>query len=119
MITRVGKIHIHKIKRKSGKIHLAYSLYYKENGESKKFCTSNLKTMEEKRQGFINRLEPEIKQDKRWTELAIDCYKRGCTCKGCFYDNYLTDDKCKMKDTVFKLVKEIGAPIENKELILV
>ena len=48
---------------------------------------------------------------KQWTEGAIFCYKRGCTCEGCFYQELLSE-KCKMKSAVFMLVKKLGAPKE-------
>lgn len=48
---------------------------------------------------------------KHWTEGAIFCYKRGCTCEGCFYQELLSE-KCKMKSAVFMLVKKLGAPPE-------
>lgn len=46
---------------------------------------------------------------KSWTEDAINCYERGCLCKGCFMFNILGYE-CQMKSAVFKLVKELGAP---------
>lgn len=47
---------------------------------------------------------------KRWTPAAIDCYKRFCKCKGCFYEDYFTKSKCQMKYTVLELVKKLGVP---------
>ena len=50
---------------------------------------------------------------KFWTESAKDCYFLGCNCAKCNlyklyfkYKNY----KCKMKDTVIELVRQIGIP---------
>jgi len=50
-----------------------------------------------------------------WTPQAIDCYKRGCVCEGCSVKYTL--DTCKMKQYVLKLVRAIGKPPENSELI--
>lgn len=52
---------------------------------------------------------------KRWTPAAIDCYLRGCRCKGCFYEDYFTKSKCQMKYTVLDLVKKLGVPKENEQ----
>lgn len=46
----------------------------------------------------------------KWTQTAIECYQRGCRCKGCFYENYFTKGKCQMKYTVLELVRQLGAP---------
>lgn len=54
---------------------------------------------------------------KRWTPAAVQCYQRGCVCKGCFYDEFFTADKCKMKSSVMELVRKLGAPnIQRKEV---
>ena len=49
---------------------------------------------------------------RRWTPTAIECYKRGCRCKGCFYKEFFTnkDQKCQMKATVLELVRVFGKP---------
>ena len=49
---------------------------------------------------------------RRWTGSAIDCYKRGCVCKGCQFKNYFEsiNQKCQMKATVLELVRVNGAP---------
>lgn len=52
---------------------------------------------------------------KRWTPAAKDCYYRGCICKGCFYENYFSKDKCHMKQTVIELVKKLGAPNKHEQ----
>lgn len=52
---------------------------------------------------------------KRWTPAAIDCYKRGCRCKGCFYENYFTKSKCQMKSTVLELVRQLGVPNKDEQ----
>lgn len=51
---------------------------------------------------------------KYWTPSAVECYERGCKCKGCFYDDFFKDApfKCKMKQTVLWLVGEVGRPDE-------
>ena len=49
---------------------------------------------------------------KRWTPTALECYKRGCVCEGCFYSDFFsaTAQKCQMKAAVLELVRTIGAP---------
>ena len=27
---------------------------------------------------------------RRWTPTALDCYKRGCNCEGCFYKDFFS-----------------------------
>lgn len=54
---------------------------------------------------------------RRWTLSAIDCYKRGCICEGCFiYEKYSKPGKwnCYMKSAVIELVRKFGKP-ENVE----
>ena len=53
---------------------------------------------------------------KRWTPTALECYKRGCVCEGCFYSDFFsaTAQKCQMKAAVLELVRTIGTP--NVEL---
>lgn len=45
----------------------------------------------------------------RWTKSAIECYNRGCSCRGCLVKNIMLSE-CKMKKTVLKLVQKFGAP---------
>ena len=50
---------------------------------------------------------------RRWTESAIDCYKRGCVCEGCpIYEQYFKGSKrrCQMKAAVIESVRLFGAP---------
>ena len=50
---------------------------------------------------------------KIWTPTAIDCYKIGCRCSKCnLYKLYFKDSvsKCKMKETVIELVRQVGIP---------
>ena len=50
---------------------------------------------------------------KIWTPTAIDCYKLGCACSKCnLYAIYFKESatKCKMKETVIELVRNLGAP---------
>ena len=57
---------------------------------------------------------------KRWTPTALECYKRGCVCDGCFYSDFFsaTAQKCQMKAAVLELVRTIGAPnIETPQFI--
>ena len=46
---------------------------------------------------------------RSWTQGAIDCYNRGCVCKGCITFE-IVGYKCHMKAAVFELVKKFGAP---------
>jgi len=58
---------------------------------------------------------------RRWTQTAIDCYKRGCVCSGCFYYDFFKDSpqKCQMKATVLELVRVLGRPnIEPAQSII-
>ena len=49
---------------------------------------------------------------RRWTNTAIECYKRGCVCSGCFYADFFnqTSQKCQMKASVLELVRVLGKP---------
>lgn len=49
---------------------------------------------------------------RRWTDTAIDCYKRGCVCEGCFYNNFFSGktQRCQMKAAVLELVRVIELP---------
>ncbi len=49
---------------------------------------------------------------RRWTPTALECYKRGCNCEGCFYSDFFkgTTQKCQMKASVLELVRVIGTP---------
>jgi hypothetical protein len=53
---------------------------------------------------------------RRWTETAVECYKRGCNCECCFYQKFFSGSpqKCQMKASVLELVRTIGTP--NVEL---
>ena len=53
---------------------------------------------------------------RRWTQTALECYKRGCNCEGCFYKDFFSSSsqKCQMKASVLELVRVIGTP--NVEL---
>lgn len=58
---------------------------------------------------------------RRWTESAIACWKRGCVCKGCIYENFFQSIKrCRMKSAVIALVKQLGPPpnLKEKKIIL-
>ena len=57
---------------------------------------------------------------KRWTPTALECYKRGCNCDGCFYSDFFsaTAQKCQMKASVLELVRVLGKPdIELKQVL--
>ena len=49
---------------------------------------------------------------RRWTNTALECYKRGCVCNGCFYADFFNDtsQKCQMKASVLELVRVLGKP---------
>ncbi len=49
---------------------------------------------------------------RRWTKSSIECYNRGCRCKGCIYTKILSSP-CMMKKTVIELVKKFGKPPEE------
>jgi len=56
---------------------------------------------------------------RRWTIDAIGCYKRGCACEGCFYNDFFKEggiQKCQMKASVLELVRVVGIPdgVETK-----
>ncbi len=57
---------------------------------------------------------------RRWTQTAIECYKRGCNCEGCFYTDFFnnSNQKCQMKASVLELVRVLGKPdIELKQVL--
>lgn len=57
---------------------------------------------------------------RRWTQTAIDCYKRGCMCEGCFYKSFFKDSSqnCQMKSSVIELVRVLGKPDVEMQSIL-
>ena len=56
---------------------------------------------------------------RRWNELSIMCYERGCNCLGCEFVNVLSDNaKCQVKASVLETVRVFGAPYERKNAIL-
>ena len=57
---------------------------------------------------------------RRWTQTAIEGYKRGCNCEGCFYTDFFNNSsqKCQMKASVLELVRVLGKPdIELKQVL--
>ena len=57
---------------------------------------------------------------RRWTQTAIDCYKRGCNCEGCFYTDFFnkSSQKCHMQASVLELVRVLGKPdVELKQVL--
>ena len=57
---------------------------------------------------------------RRWNNAAIDCYKRGCVCEGCFYADFFSGgaQKCQMKASVLELVRVLGKPdVELQQFI--
>ena len=58
---------------------------------------------------------------RRWTPTALECYKRGCNCEGCFYRDFFSgsSQKCQMKASVLELVRVIGTPnVELQQFII-
>ena len=58
---------------------------------------------------------------RRWTQTAIDCYKRGCICSGCFYSDFFksSPQRCQMKATVLELVRVLGRPnIDHQDSVI-
>jgi len=55
---------------------------------------------------------------RRWTGTAIECYKRGCVCSGCFYSDFFksSPQRCQMKSTVLELVRVLGTPQNVEQL---
>ena len=50
---------------------------------------------------------------KNWTPTAEECYNIGCNCSKCnIYKIYFSGSyfKCRMKETVFELVRKFGKP---------
>ena len=57
---------------------------------------------------------------RRWTNTALECYKRGCVCDGCFYKDFFNGSaqKCQMKASVVELVRVLGKPnVELQQLL--
>jgi len=57
---------------------------------------------------------------RRWTNTAIECYKRGCVCNGCFYNDFFNQpsQKCQMKASVLELVRVLGKPDVELQQVL-
>jgi len=53
-----------------------------------------------------------VTTQRRWTNLAVECYERGCICKDCYYQEFFKNskNKCGMKATVLELVRVLGRP---------
>ena len=54
---------------------------------------------------------------RRWTGVAIMCYRRGCNCKGCMYENFLSVGKCQVKASVLESVRIWGSPCKTDWLV--
>lgn len=50
----------------------------------------------------------------RWSVGAIECFNRHCICDGCFMQDFL-NGKCRMKQSVIKMVAYIGIPSNAKK----
>ena len=57
---------------------------------------------------------------RRWTNTALECYKRGCVCEGCFYTDFFngTSHRCQMKASVLELVRVLGKPDVEMQQVL-
>ena len=58
---------------------------------------------------------------RRWTNTALECYKRGCVCEGCFYTDFFANSsqKCQMKSSVLELVRVLGKPdVEVQQVLM-
>jgi len=58
---------------------------------------------------------------RRWTKAAVDCYKRGCICKNCFFhETYFKHYRsgCFMKFTVIELVRVLERPKDNLQFLI-
>lgn len=54
---------------------------------------------------------------RNWSRSALDCYKRGCKCSGCFYyETYFKTNglKCNMKASVLELIRRYGRPSKEE-----
>lgn len=58
-------------------------------------------------------LTKKLPELRRWTVLAVYCYKRHCVCKDCLYKGIL-ETECYMKETVLALYRKFGKPIETR-----
>lgn len=59
-------------------------------------------------EGFIIGTDP-----YKWTIGAIQCYKRGCRCKGCYISKTYPETlyyRCSMKYCVRELIRKFGLP---------
>ena len=56
---------------------------------------------------------------RRWNDLSLMCYERGCVCRGCEFAKVISDDvKCQVKASVLESVRVLGAPYERENAIL-
>lgn len=56
---------------------------------------------------------------RRWNDLTIMCYERGCVCRGCEFSKGFSDNsKCQVKASVLEMVRVFGVPYERKNVIL-
>ena len=62
---------------------------------------------------FTARKQTKWTDKSHWTKTAIECYKRGCVCKGCQVKKMISE-KCLMKYSVIRLVREIGRPTKEE-----
>lgn len=47
---------------------------------------------------------------QKWTDLALHCYMRRCSCTGCLYSYILKSSKCQMKAAVLELIRTKNFP---------
>ena len=58
-----------------------------------------------------------VKYCEGWTNSAVDCYNRGCNCRGCIIREVIGNE-CKMKMVVLSLVRQFGKPTKYAGSIL-
>lgn len=56
---------------------------------------------------------------RRWHEITLMCYRRGCVCNGCKEYEFLSDGvKCQVKAAVLESVRVLGAPFERYGVVM-
>jgi hypothetical protein len=57
-------------------------------------------------------LDFKLQSSQKWSESAIDCYKRNMICEGCRnYEIFAgREENCQMKNVVLALYRKLGSP---------
>ena len=50
----------------------------------------------------------------KFNDIQLECYNRNMNCLGCFYSQYNTIKKCRVKKTILEYILKYGIP-ENLE----